>query len=70
MANGKASVLRGVDTLLRMGAVGTKTDAQLLVLFGTGRGEEAEAAFDALVRRHGPMVLRVCRGVLADHPPA
>ena len=30
------------------------------------RGEDAELAFAALVDRHGPMVLRVCRGVLRD----
>ena len=29
-------------------------------------GEAAELAFAALVERHGPMVLRVCRAVLAD----
>ena len=32
----------------------------------SGGGEAAELAFAALVERHGPMVLRVCRGVLAD----
>ncbi|WP_422927007.1 sigma-70 family RNA polymerase sigma factor [Singulisphaera sp. PoT] len=30
------------------------------------RDEAAELAFALLVKRHGPMVLRVCRGVLAD----
>ena len=30
------------------------------------RGEAAELAFAVLVERHGPMVLRVCRGVLGD----
>src|SRR5437660_592057 len=36
-------------------------DAQLLERFTTHRDE---AAFAALVRRHGPMVLNVCRSVL------
>jgi RNA polymerase sigma factor (sigma-70 family) len=36
-------------------------DAQLLERFTTQRDE---AAFDTLVRRHGPMVLNVCRSVL------
>ena len=39
------------------------TDAQLLERFLTGRDE---AAFAALVQRHGPMVLAVCRHLLRD----
>ncbi|HEY1861009.1 MAG TPA: RNA polymerase sigma factor [Gemmataceae bacterium] len=39
------------------------TDGQLLDGFLVDR---EEAAFEALVRRHGPMVLGVCRRVLAD----
>jgi RNA polymerase sigma factor (sigma-70 family) len=39
------------------------TDAQLLKRFAAGR---EEAAFTALVQRHGPMVLNVCRQVLGD----
>ncbi|WP_168221862.1 sigma-70 family RNA polymerase sigma factor [Aquisphaera giovannonii] len=42
------------------------TDGDLLGRFGDGRGEAAEAAFAALMRRHGPMVLGVCRGILGD----
>jgi RND family efflux transporter MFP subunit len=59
-------VLRQLRTLFDAGTVGDLTDGQLLERFATGRGEAAERAFAALVERHGPMVLRVCRGVLAD----
>ncbi|HEV3122565.1 MAG TPA: RNA polymerase sigma factor, partial [Isosphaeraceae bacterium] len=60
------SASRHVRTLFNMGTVGGLTDGQLLERF-TGRGAEAaELAFTALVERHGPMVLRVCRSVLRD----
>src|SRR5262249_15386025 len=39
------------------------SDAQLLGRWTAGRDE---TAFELLVRRHGPMVLAVCRRVLAD----
>jgi polysaccharide export outer membrane protein len=52
--------------LFNLGAVGTMSDAQLLDRFVSRRDEAGEAAFEELVIRHGPMVLRVCRGVLQD----
>jgi RNA polymerase sigma factor (sigma-70 family) len=42
------------------------TDGQLLERFTTHTGEAAELAFASLVERHGPMVLRACRGILRD----
>jgi RNA polymerase sigma factor (sigma-70 family) len=54
----KAAVLQEGDRL---------TDAQLLESFLVG-GEEV--AFEALVRRHGPMILGVCRRVLQDRHDA
>jgi RNA polymerase sigma factor (sigma-70 family) len=62
MANGQ---MNGVLRHLRRAALrhdgGGMTDGQLLERFLTAR---EEAAFEALVRRHGPMVLGVCRRVL------
>lgn len=55
-----------IGTLLAVGTSIGLTDGQLLERFATSEGETAERAFTALVERHGPMVLRVCRGVLAD----
>jgi RNA polymerase sigma factor (sigma-70 family) len=44
-----------------------RTDAQLLVSF---IDRKDEAAFEALVRRHGPMVFGVCRRVVRNHHDA
>jgi RNA polymerase sigma factor (sigma-70 family) len=65
---GRASseLLRQVHRLFGLGTVGGLTDGQLLDRFVTGRGEDSEAAFEELMHRHGPMVLRVCRGMLGD----
>lgn len=41
----------------------TKTDEELLTLFTRSRDD---AAFATLVARHGPMIYRVCRGILGD----
>ena len=53
-------------TLFNVGAIGALSDGQLLERFATGVGEPRELAFAALVERHGPLVLRVCRSVLHD----
>jgi RNA polymerase sigma factor (sigma-70 family) len=67
VATGKDEMVRRqLRTLFNVGAVRELTDGQLLERFATDRGEAAELAFAVLVERHGPMVMRVCRGVLAD----
>jgi len=59
-------LLQQVHRLFNSGAVGTMTDPQLLDQIVSRRREAAEGAFEELVIRHGPMVLRVCRSVLHD----
>ena len=62
------SVLRDVRTLYTLGALGGLTDAELLERFLARSGDDAEDAFAALVHRHGPTVLGVCRRMLpASH---
>src|SRR4051812_30144887 len=46
------------------------SDRQLLARFNSQRDEPAEFAFTALVRRHGPMVLRVCMQIVGDRHTA
>jgi RNA polymerase sigma-70 factor (ECF subfamily) len=55
-----------VDRLFRSGTAAGVADELLLERFATRHDEAAEAAFAAIVERHGPMVLGVCRRVLAD----
>jgi RNA polymerase sigma factor (sigma-70 family) len=58
--------LRYIQTLFEDGTLRGLTDGQLLERFAGRAGMASEAAFTLLVERHGPMVLRVCRAVLAD----
>jgi RNA polymerase sigma factor (sigma-70 family) len=62
--------LKQVRGLFRVGTVGGLSDGQLLDRFVSREGDDAEAAFEALMHRHGPMVLRVCRRVLRDSQDA
>jgi RNA polymerase sigma factor (sigma-70 family) len=65
-ARSSERVLRQVNRVFNLGTVGTTTDAQLLDWFVSLGDESAEAAFEELMVRHGPMVLGVCRKVLQD----
>ena len=58
------SALRQIRTLYAVGTLGGRSDAQLLELFLARNGDSAEEAFAALVQRHGPTVLGVCRRML------
>jgi RNA polymerase sigma factor (sigma-70 family) len=55
--------VRQFQRLLSVGTSSGLTDDQLLARFVS---QTDDAAFEALVERHGPMVLSVCRGVLTD----
>ncbi len=72
--NGPGGVGESLRTLFGVGTLSGLTDGQLLERFARGRGAagtaEAEAAFAALVERHGLMVLGVCRAVLGDRHDA
>ena len=63
-------VLKQVAALFRVGTLTGLTDGALLDRFRRGPAEEAEAAFAALVDRHGPMVMQVCRRILGDRHDA
>jgi RNA polymerase sigma factor (sigma-70 family) len=64
MASGASrEVVRQVGRLFAGGTLTGLTDGQLLERFRTRRDE---AAFEAIIARHGPMVMGVCRGVLRD----
>src|SRR5271170_6921417 len=56
-------VLRSIDRVFNHGSATGLSEGQLLRQFATS-GDEA--AFEALVTRHGPMVLGVCRRLLYD----
>lgn len=67
MAGGRSGDLsKHLSSVFRVGTLVGVPDAQLLQRFVAGRDEVGEAAFRALVERHGPMVLRVCQSVLGD----
>ncbi|MDR3620387.1 MAG: sigma-70 family RNA polymerase sigma factor [Paludisphaera borealis] len=58
--------LRQIRTLYATGAAGGLSDGQLVERFLDRDGLDREDAFSALVHRHGPMVLAVCRRMLAS----
>ena len=59
-----AGYLRDMHTLFDAGTAGGLSDRQLLERFEGGRDSSSDTAFEVLVQRHGPMVMRVCRSTL------
>ena len=66
LPNRDQAVPRSLRTLFHDGSLTGLTDGQLLERFASRDGEATEAAFAALVERHGPLVWRTCRTVLRD----
>ena len=60
------SVFRQIESLFEGSSVAGLTDRQLLERFSARRDPAGEAAFAALVTRHGPMVLDLCLCILGD----
>jgi RNA polymerase sigma factor (sigma-70 family) len=58
---------RDLQTLFSLGTLGGLSDGGLLERFAAHRDE---AAFEALLRRHGAMVWGICRRLLRDHHDA
>jgi RNA polymerase sigma factor (sigma-70 family) len=70
MARASSVVVGQIRTLFASGSLAGMPDGVLLERFLARRDDLAEAAFAALVARHGPMVLKVCRAILTDHQDA
>jgi RNA polymerase sigma-70 factor (ECF subfamily) len=65
MATGKSRPLaQHLERLWNSGTVSGLSDAELVRRFTGSKGPAAEQAFEALLGRHGPMVLGVCRHIL------
>jgi RNA polymerase sigma factor (sigma-70 family) len=60
---GMSVASRDIETLFSVGTLAGHSDGSLLERYAAHR---EEAAFEVLVRRHGPMVWGVCRRVLRD----
>src|SRR5690242_8144420 len=68
MATGQhTAILRHIGKLVAEQKISQASDRELLLRF-TNAGDEA--AFAAILQRHGTMVLRVCRRLLADSQDA
>ncbi|OJW08504.1 MAG: hypothetical protein BGO49_12490 [Planctomycetales bacterium 71-10] len=66
MAAGRGEAGRWLEALESEGTAAGLRDGELLQRFLDAPGASGEAAFEAIVRRHGPAVLGTCRGILRD----
>ncbi len=64
------AVARDFDAMFRHGVLTGMSDAQLIERFATPPDGGGEMAFEVLVRRHGAMVMGVCRRVLGHDQSA
>ena len=60
------ATVQHLQTLFDVGVVAALSDDDLLEQFARRHRQAAEIAFAALVERHGPMVFRVCRGIVGN----
>jgi RNA polymerase sigma factor (sigma-70 family) len=61
-----SAVVRQIESLFDGSSVAGLSDRQLIERFTVRRDAAGEAAFTALVARHGPMVMDICRQFLGD----
>ena len=64
------AVLHDIQTLFDAGTATGLTDRQLLDRFANLPDDSSKAAFEILVLRHGPTILRVCRNLLRNEADA
>ncbi|WP_435022195.1 sigma-70 family RNA polymerase sigma factor [Tundrisphaera sp. TA3] len=66
----RGEAVRSLRSAYQAGSVRDWTDGQLLERFAAGPADVRDVAFSALIERHGPMVLGVCRGILGGRHDA
>src|SRR4051794_31671767 len=65
MATGQSRpVAQQLDRLWNSGSVSGLSDAELLRRYNDAKDQASEQAFEALLNRHGPLVMGVCRHIL------
>jgi RNA polymerase sigma factor (sigma-70 family) len=60
------TLVHSLESLFEGGSIAGLSDRGLLERFNTARDSAGEAAFAALVARHGPMVLDLCHQIVGD----